>query len=83
MLSVENKDFNALTENKLFFDQPVKNKQEVYEKPIAMLRNNDCTTGNLSNYLHHQNYHKIIGIDLSRQTSTSIPQQINFVGKLE
>ena len=26
---------------------------------------------------------KLIGIDLSRQTNTSIPQQINFVGKLE
>ena len=26
---------------------------------------------------------KLIGIDLSRQTNTSIPQQIYFVGKLE
>ena len=26
---------------------------------------------------------KLIGIDLSRQTNTTIPQQINFVGKLE
>ena len=34
-------------------------------------------------YLYHQNYHKRIGADLSRQTNTSIPQQINFVGKLE
>ena len=29
---VEIKDFNALIDNKLFFDQPVKNKQEAYEK---------------------------------------------------
>ena len=29
-----------------------------------------------------KNY-KVIGIDLSRQTNTSIPQQINFVGKVE
>ena len=28
-------------------------------------------------------YHKLIGIDLSRQTNTSIPQQISFAGKLE
>ena len=27
----ETKDFNALTDNKPLFDQPVKNKQEVYE----------------------------------------------------
>ena len=40
-------------------------------------------TGNLLHYLYHQNYYKLIVIDLSRQANTSIPQQINFVGKLE
>ena len=39
------------------------------------------TTGNLLDYLHHQKYYKLIGIDLSRQTNTSIAQQMNFVGK--
>ena len=34
-------------------------------------------------YLHHQKYYKLIGIDLSRQTNISTPQKINFVGKLE
>ena len=29
---VEIKDFTALNDNKPFFDQPVKNKQETYEK---------------------------------------------------
>ena len=33
--------------------------------------------------MHHQNYHKTIVIDLSREVNTSIPQQINFTGKLE
>ena len=33
--------------------------------------------------MYHQNYYKFIDIDLSRQTNTKIPQQINFVGKLE
>ena len=32
---------------------------------------------------NHQIYYKLIGIDLSRQTNTNIPQQINFTGKLE
>ena len=32
---------------------------------------------------YHQKYYKIIVIDLSRQTNTSSPQQINFAGKLE
>ena len=36
MSLVEMKDFNALIENKPVFDQPVKNKQEAYEKPIKM-----------------------------------------------
>ena len=35
---------NALTNNKLFFDHPVKNKQEVYEKPIEISRNDDYNT---------------------------------------
>ena len=48
-----------------------------------MLRNNDYTTGNLLDYLFHQKYYKLIGIDLLRQTNTSIPQQINFTGKWE
>ena len=83
MRLVEIEDFNALIDNKPFFDQPVKNKQEAYEKRIEMATNNDYTTGDLLDYLYHQNYYKLIGIDLSRQTNTSIPQQINFTGKLE
>ena len=83
MSLVEIKDFNALIDNKPFFDQPVKNKQEAYEKIIEMSRNDDYTTGNLLDFSYHQNYYKIIGIDLSRQTNTSISQQINFIGKLE
>ena len=79
----EIKDFNSLINNKPFFDQPVKNKQEAYEKLIEMSRNDDYTTGNLLDYLYHQKYYKLIGIDISRQTNTSIPQQINFVEKLE
>ena len=75
---VEIKDFNALIVSKPFFDQPVKNKQEAYEKIIEMSRNDDYTTGNLLDYLYHQNYYKLIGIDLSRQTNANISQQINF-----
>ena len=58
----------------------MKTKQDAYEKLVEMARNNN-TTGNLLDYLYHQNYYKVIGIDLSRQTNTSILQQINFTGK--
>ena len=48
-----------------------------------MLRNDDYTTRTLLDYSYHENYYKLIDIDLSRQTNTSIPYQINFTGKLE
>ena len=80
---VEIKDFNALIDNKLLFDQPIKNKQEAYEKRIEMPRKDNCTTVNLSDYFYHQKYDKRIGMDLSRQANMSTPQQINFIGKLE
>ena len=80
---VEIKDFNALIDDKTFFDQPGKKKQEVHEKLVEMSRKNDHITGNLLDYLYHQKYCKLIDIDLSRQINTSIPQQINFTGKLE
>ena len=63
MLLVEIKHFNALTYNKLFFDQPVKNKHEGYEKIIEMSKNDDYTTGNLLDYLYHQKYYQLIGIE--------------------
>ena len=83
MALVEIRDFNALIANKPFFDQPVKNKQEAHEELIEMSRNDNYTAENLLVFSYHQNYHKLIGIDLSRQTKRSIPQQINFVGKLQ
>ena len=83
MSLVEIKNFNALIDNKPFFDQPVKSTQEAYEKLTEMSRNNDYTTRNLLDFSYHQNYCKPIGIELSGQTNTNIPQQINFVGKLE
>ena len=83
MLVVEIKDFNAVIDNKPFFDQPGKNKQEAYERLVEILRKNNYITGNLLDYLYHQKYYKLIGIDLSRQTNMILPQQINFVGKLE
>ena len=81
MLLVEMKDFNALIDSKLYFDQLVKHKQEAYEKLVETSRNNDYKTGNVLDYLNHQKYCKFIVIDVSRQTNASIPQGINFTGK--
>ena len=40
-------DFNVLIDGKRFFDLPVKNEEEAYEKIID---NNDYTAGNLLDY---------------------------------
>ena len=64
---VKIKDFNALIDNKPFFDQALKNKQNVYEKLIEMSKNDAYTTGNLLDNLYHQKFYEVIGIDLSRQ----------------
>ena len=79
---VEVKEFNALIDNKPFFGQPIKSKQESDEKFIEMSRNNDYTTGNLLDYFYHQKCYKLTCIVLLRQTKTTILQKINFTRKL-
>ena len=80
---VETNNFNALVDNKPFFGQPVKGKQKAYEELIEMSRNNDYTTWGLLDFSYHQNNYKLIGIDLSRQTNTNVPEKIIFTRKLE
>ena len=82
----EIKDFNVLIDGKLFFEIPVKNKEEVYEAIIEMSKNNDYTTGNLLDYKYFKDHYKLIATDLSKQTESENPdlnRQIKFVGRLE
>ena len=81
--SIEINFFNALLDNKPFFYQLVKNKQETSEKLSEMPRNDSKTSGNLLEYSYNKKCYKIIDIDLSRQTNINILQQINFTEKLE
>ena len=53
------------------------------ENFFGMSNNDVYTTGNLLDSLYHQNYYKLICINLSGQTNTSIPQQTSFTEKLE
>ena len=71
-------DFNVLFDGKSFFDLPVKNEEEAYEKIID---NNYYTTGNLLDYAYYKKHYKLIAIDLSKQTKIKDPQQINFIGE--
>ena len=45
-------DFNVLIDGKSFFDFPVKNEEEAYEKIIEMSNNNDYTAGNLLDFAY-------------------------------
>ena len=79
---VEIKDFNILIDGKSFFDLPVKNQEEAYEKIMDISNNNDHTTGNLLDFAYFKENYRLIAIDLSKQTKLKDPQQINFIGKL-
>ena len=48
-----------------------------------MSKNDDYTTENLLNFSYHQNYYKLLSINLSRKTNKNIPHQNYFTGKLE
>ena len=48
-----------------------------------MSKNNYSTTRNALDYLYYQKYYKLIGIDLSRQKNSIIPQKKIFSRKLE
>ena len=60
---VQIKDFNVLIDGKSFFDLPVKNEEQAYEKNIGMCNNNDHTAGNLLDFAYHNENYKLIAID--------------------
>ena len=53
---IEIKHFSVSIDNKPVFDQPVKMKQEAFEKLVKMSINDDYKTDNLLDFLYHQNY---------------------------
>ena len=61
------KDFNVIIDKLAFFDLPIKNEEETYEKVIDISRNNEYRTGNLLDYDYFKKYYKLIAIDLSKQ----------------
>ena len=50
--NVEIKDCNVLIDGKSFFDLPVKNEEEAYEKIMDTSNNNDYTAGNLLDFAY-------------------------------
>ena len=60
---VQIKDFNVLINGKSFFDLPIKNEEEAYDKIIDM-SNNDYATGNLLDFAYYKENYGLIAIDL-------------------
>ena len=86
--NIQIKDFNVLIDGKQFFDLPIKNEEETYEKIIDMSNNNNNNnnnymTANLLDFVYYKKNYKLIAIDLSKQTKIKDPQQIKFIGKIE
>ena len=83
---VEIKDYNIIDGN-AFFELPIKNIEETYEKIIQITDHSGYyTRGNLLDYEYFKEHYKLIAIDLSKQIeleNKDIKQQINFIGNLE
>ena len=83
---IEIKDFNVLMTGKSFFDTPITNKEETYEKTIEMVRNNDDTTSYLLDYEYFSEHYILVAIDWSKQVeleNSDLKQQINFIGRFD
>ena len=87
MPNVEIKDYNVLIDGNAFFELPVKNIEETYEKITQITDHSGYyTRDNLLDYEYFKEHYKLIAIDLSKQIvleNKDIKQQINFIGNLE
>ena len=86
MPSVEINDYNVLINDNAFFEMPVKNIEETYEKIIQITDHSSYyTRGNLLDYEYFKEHYKLIAIDLSKQIELENKdiKQINFIGNLE
>ena len=81
------KDYNVLIDGNAFFELPIKNIEETYEKITQITDHSSYyTRGNLLEYKSFKEHYKLITIDLSKQIeleNKDIKQQINFIGNLE
>ena len=85
--SVEIKECNILIDGHAFFELPVKNLEETYEKIIQIADHSGYyTRGNLLDYEYFKEQYKLIATDLSKQIeleNKDTKQQINFIGNIE
>ena len=87
MPNVEIKDYNVLIDGNAFFELPIKNLGETYEKIIQITDHSGYyTKGNLLDYEYFKENYKLIAIDLSKQIeleNKDVKQHVNFKRNLE
>ena len=87
MPSVEIKDYNVFIDGNVFFELPIKNIEETYEKITQITDHSGYyTRANSLDYESFKEHYKLIAIDLSKQIeleNKDIKQQINFIGNLD
>ena len=85
--NVEKKNYDVLIDGRPFYEQPVKNLEEIYEKITQITDYNGYyTRGNILDYAYFKKPYKLVAIDLSKQIeleNNGVIQQINFIGSLE
>ena len=85
--NVETKNYNVVIDGNPFFDMPVKNIDETYEKILQISDDNGYfTRGNLLDFNYFKKYYKTIAIHLSKQIALEnkdVKQQINFISSLD
>ena len=85
--NVEIKNYNVLIDGNPFFELPVRNIEETYEKMLQISDDNAYfTSGNLLDFNYFKKNYIMIAIDLSKQIvleNKDTRQQINFIGSLD
>ena len=80
-------NYNVLIDGNPFFELPVKNIEETYEKISQISDDNGYfTRGNLLDFNYFKEHYKMIAIDLSKQVALEnkdTKQQFNFIGTLD
>ena len=65
--NIKIKNYNVIIHGKSFFELPVKNIEEAYQKIIDMGYKEDYGVGNLTKFEYFKQHYKLIAIDLSKQ----------------
>ena len=85
--NVEIKNYNVLIDGNAFFELPIKNIEETYEKITQITDHSGYyTRGNLLDYEYFKEHYKLIAFDLIKQIeleNKDIKQQINFIVNID